>query len=140
MRLGDIQRVREHSEAGRHMSACNAYSESVLHLACRRADYGVVHFLLQNGADCNVVDDFGRTPLHDTCWRSSQRFDIITVLLDMNIDLLRQTDIRGATPLMYVRPNHWLEWCAFIFHQKEKWWPKLVPAGTAPPPPLVSSC
>ena len=120
VRINDLERIRDFSEAGRLMSACNSYSESLLHLACRRSEMDVVYFVLQNGGDCNVVDDFGRTPLHDACWRSSQRFDIITLLLDLNKDLLRMTDIRGATPLSYVRPHHWLEWCAFIFHQKEK--------------------
>jgi Arf-GAP/coiled-coil/ANK repeat/PH domain-containing protein len=37
---------------------------SLLHLACRVADVGMVELLLQYGASVNVSDSRGRTPLH----------------------------------------------------------------------------
>ena len=46
------------------------------------------------------------------------RFDIVTLLLDQNLDLLRGMDVRGATPLKYVSEDNWLQWCAYLFHQK----------------------
>ena len=110
VRHGDVVKVRELWQAGYSMSACNSYSESLLHIACRRASFDVVLFVLQHGGDPSIVDDFGRTPLHDACWRTSQRFDIVTMLIDYNRDLLRQADIRGSTPLSYVQKGHWLEW------------------------------
>jgi ankyrin repeat protein len=104
------------------MSACNKYSESVVHMACRRGSFEVADFILSNGGDCNIIDDYGRTPLHDACWRMDPRFDVVTLLLDRNLDLLRTLDVRGSTPLKYVREEHWIQWCAYIFHQKEKYW------------------
>jgi Arf-GAP with coiled-coil, ANK repeat and PH domain-containing protein len=37
---------------------------SLLHLACRVADLGMVELLLQYGANVNMADSRGRTPLH----------------------------------------------------------------------------
>ena len=42
----------------------------------------------------------------------------MTLLLDQNLDLLRGMDVRGATPLKYVSEDNWLQWCAYLFHQK----------------------
>ena len=122
VRTGDLNNIHKHWLAGKQMNACNCYSESLLHIACRRADFEVVQYLVLHGGDPNIIDDFGRTPMHDACWRTSQRFDIVTLLMDCNRDLLRQADIRGSTPMSYVGKGHWLEWCAFLFHQKDKWW------------------
>lgn len=107
------------------MSACNRHSESIVHMACRRSDLDIVLFLLEHGADISIVDDFGRTPLHDACWRPEPRFDIVALIMEANIDLIRYSDVRGSTPLNYVRQEHWIQWCAFLFHMMEKHWPPL---------------
>ena len=117
---------RHHSTFNCSMSACNRFSESVVHIACRRASFEVADYVLSNGGDCNIVDDYGRTPLHDACWRMEPRFDVVTLLLDKNLDLLRTLDVRGSTPLKYVREEHWIQWCAYLFHQKDKYW---IPTG-----------
>lgn len=91
-------------------------------MACRRGDFQIVSFLLSNGGSHNIVDDFGRTPLHDACWRPEPRFDVVTLLLEKDLTLLRLVDVRGSAPLNYVREEHWLQWCAYFYHQKEKYW------------------
>lgn len=91
-------------------------------MACRRASAEVVQFLIAHDAEIDIVDDYGRTPLHDACWRPEPRFDIVTLLLDANLDLLRYQDARGFVPLQYVREDHWLHWCAYLFNQIEKYW------------------
>merc|ERR1712146_645160 len=67
-------------------------------------------------------DDYGRTPMHDACWRNGVSFDVITLLLNRDLDLLRTADVRGACPLSYVREEFWMHWCAYFFNQKEKYW------------------
>merc|ERR1711998_630397 len=105
------------------MTACNRFCESIVHMACRRSEMDVVEFVLNQSIDnWWVVDDFGRSPLHDACWRPEPRFDIVTMILDRNLELLRVEDIRGANPLNYVREEHWTQWCAYLFHQKERYW------------------
>lgn len=123
VRNSDLDKIIILHEQGKSLSACNKYSESIVHMACRRADKEVVSFLIKNGADLCIVDDYGRTPLHDACWRAEPSFDIVTMILDHHISLLRYCDVRGSMPLNYVREEHWLEWCAYLFNQINKYWP-----------------
>eukprot|EP01040_Poterioochromonas_malhamensis_P003977 gene3977-4254_t len=124
VRNSDLPKVKELQQSGKCMSACNRFSESIVHMACRRSEKEVVQFLINSGADVSIVDDFGRTPLHDACWRPEPRFDIVTMILDVNCGLLRLADLRGSTPLNYVREEHWVQWCAYLFNQLEKYWPR----------------
>jgi ankyrin repeat protein len=123
IRQSNYEKILQLYSAGRSMCACNKFSESIIHMACRRSDFAVVDFILSHGGNETMVDDFGRTPLHDACWRSEPGLDIVTILLDRNPDLLRYADRRGASPLSYVREEDWLEWCAFLFFQKDRYWP-----------------
>lgn len=122
VRLSDLTKLKALSEGGKCMTACNKFGESIVHMACRRADFDIVDYLLNIIDEVWVVDDFGRTPLHDACWRPEPRFDIVTCLLDRDLNLIRSTDVRGANPLNYVREEHWVQWCAYLFHQKDKYW------------------
>jgi ankyrin repeat protein len=109
----------------RSMSACNQYGESLIHLACRRSSFQIVQFLLTHGASAVTVDDFGRTPFHDACWRPDPRFDIIVCLLQHSPELIRCQDIRGSFALAYICKDNWAMYCAFLFHQRDLYWPKL---------------
>lgn len=123
VRQSDLAKVKTLNEQyGRNLRACNRFGESIVHMACRRSEIDVVKYIMDNTEDPWVIDDFGRTPLHDACWRPEPRFDIVTLILDKNLDLLRFVDIRGSNPLNYVRKEHWLEWCAYLFHMKDKYW------------------
>jgi len=122
VRSSDLTKLKSLRDIGRSMTACNRFGESIVHMACRRADFEVVDYLLENAGGEWGVDDFGRTPLHDACWRPEPRFDIVTCVLDKNLHLLRVLDVRGANPLNYVREEHWTQWCAYLFHQKERYW------------------
>ena len=105
------------------MSACNKFSESIVHMACRRSDFNVVDYILSNGGNHGIIDDFGRSILHDACWRIEPRFDIVTLILECKLELLYYLDTRHCSALQYVREEHWLQWCAYLFHQKEIYWP-----------------
>lgn len=113
------------------MAACNRYSESVLHMACRRSSYETIRFMVDKVDSIFLVDDFGRTPLHDACWRPEPHFAITALLLDLNLDMIRCKDKRGATPLDYVRKEHWPLWCAFLDCQKDKYWAPRSPSSHA---------
>ena len=91
-------------------------------MACRRGDLEVLTFLVSTGAIINVADDFGRTPLHDACWTPEPRFDVVTFLLNRNLDMLRVLDKRGSSPLAYIQREHHAIWCAYFNYQKEVWW------------------
>lgn len=104
------------------MSACNKFSESIVHMACRRSTFQIVQFMISHLETVLLVDDYGRTPLHDACWRPQPQFDIVLLLMDNNLDLIRCKDKRGSIPLHYVQRDHWHIWCAFLDSQKEKYW------------------
>lgn len=131
VRHSDLNKLTKLHTSGKSMSACNKFSESIVHMACRRSDFKIIDFILKNGGSLNIIDDYGRTPLHDACWSTEPRFDVVTLLLDYNVNLLRVCDVRGSTPLNYVRQEHWLEWCAFIFYLREKYWQPIVPCEPA---------
>ena len=125
VRNSNLTKLVDLYNMGRNMNACNKFSESIVHMSCRRAKYDVVEFLLSHGGDASIVDDYGRTPLHDACWRLEPAFDIVTLILDKNNELLRCSDARGAIPLRYVPQAHWAQWCVYLYHQREKYWPIL---------------
>lgn len=122
VRNSDLEGLTDLRTSGKRMDACNKYSESVLHIACRRASVEVVEYLLQNGASLEVTDDYGRTPAHDACWRTEPYFELIAMILDRNSELLRYVDKRGHTPLEYVREEHWPAWREFLRCNHEKYW------------------
>lgn len=122
IRSSDLERVKQLCSEGRSMMACNKFGESILHLAARRSEPRLVHFLLNNGGDLRLLDDYGRNPLHDACWRGEPDFEVIMMIMDRDLDLVRMQDVRGATPLNYIRQEFWMQTCAFLYHQREKYW------------------
>jgi len=106
------------------MAACNKFSESVLHTACRRSTYPVVEFLVNHDADVYITDDYGRCSLHDACWRLEPDFQIISLILDKDTNLIWARDQRDFTPLKYIREEHYMYWCIFLYEKRDKYWPK----------------
>jgi ankyrin repeat protein len=117
--LSQLQRM------GASMEACNQYCESVLHFAARKASLDMVQFMLSHGARC-FVDDGGRLPMHDVCWRARPAFDIVSLLLNHDLTMLLVQDRFGAFPLDYVNSRQWKEWCRFLDSIKDQYWPVRV--------------
>ncbi|CAM9319861.1 unnamed protein product [Chrysoparadoxa australica] len=123
VRESNIALLQSLAESGKSMQACNKYGAGILHLACRRGNTKVVKFLLSCGSSVAVSDDYGRTPLHDACWAAKPCFDVVKLILNFDVRLLRVQDCRGSTPLQYVRQQDWGSWCAFIDSIKHiHWW------------------
>jgi hypothetical protein len=78
--------------------------------------------MLSHGARC-FVDDGGRLPMHDVCWRPRPAFDIVSLLLDHDISMVLVQDRFGAFPLDYVNPRQWKDWCRYLDSVKDKYWP-----------------
>ena len=133
VRSRHLGRLDALAAGGKTMDACNRFGESVLHAACRRGDDEVVTHLLARGASPLVVDDFGRTPLHDACWTSEPSLAVVTMLLARDPGMIHLADARGATPLAYVRREHFPVWRAFLAHYVAAA-ATLVEPKPAPPP------
>eukprot|EP00607_Mallomonas_marina_P008825 CAMPEP_0182420916 /NCGR_PEP_ID=MMETSP1167-20130531/6031_1 /TAXON_ID=2988 /ORGANISM="Mallomonas Sp, Strain CCMP3275" /LENGTH=316 /DNA_ID=CAMNT_0024597493 /DNA_START=125 /DNA_END=1075 /DNA_ORIENTATION=+ len=129
IRSSNLATIKRLHSQGRSMMACNKFGESILHLASRRSTPDVVEYLLTNGGNLRLLDDYGRNPLHDACWRSEPDFEVIMMIMDRDLELVRMEDVRGATPLNYIRQEFWMHWSAFLYHQRGKYWP---PRGETP--------
>jgi hypothetical protein len=115
IREGDLDKLRNYHEAGRPLKCSNRFGESLLHLACRKALVPVVDFLINEaGVPVQVVDDMGRSPLHDAFWTPEPNFELIDLLVGKCPDLLFVKDKRGDTPLCYTRQNHWSKWSEYL--------------------------
>jgi hypothetical protein len=115
IRRGDLDELRKYHEAGRTLKCSNRFGERLLHLACRKALVPVVNFLINEaGVPVQVVDDMGRSPLHDAFWAPEPNFELIDLLVGKCPDLLFVKDKRGHTPLCYTRRNHWNKWSEYL--------------------------
>ncbi len=70
--------------------------ETPLHWAAEHGLYTIAQKLIENGADVDAPDQFGRRPLH----RAVPYVDLVTLLIDSGADVDRP-DMFGRTPL------HW---------------------------------
>lgn len=122
VRASNLERLRELWQNGKSLDACNPFGESLLHMACRRGDYKVVHFMV-----CEVkvrtdrCDDFGRNPFHDALWTSSPNPELLDLLIDhIEPAMLMAEDVRGNAPFAYARREHQTKWIAFLEERREK--------------------
>ena len=118
VRNTDLATLKRFQSEGRPMKCSNKFGESILHLACRRGLADVAKFLLLDAkVPVQLSDDWGRTPMHDSCWNFQPNFEIVDLLLDLCPDLLYIKDRRGFSPLSYTRKEHWGKWKRY-FSQK----------------------
>jgi hypothetical protein len=126
VRAKDVESLRqlllEGDEEGSSalLTKCRSkFGDSLLHMACRWGHLEVVQFLLEQGMPTRLVDDIGRTPLHDACWTSVPQFSIVERLIQEAPELLLVQDHRGHTPLQFIRPEHASQWNSFL-HQHQQ--------------------
>jgi hypothetical protein len=114
-RSDDLETLRSLHAGGKSMNACNRFGESLLHIACRRGFVDMVQFLLDTcGLSVRILDDCGRTPLHDACWNPTPQLEICKWLIERDPSLLLVKDKRGSTPFQYARPEDWPTWRQFL--------------------------
>jgi ankyrin repeat protein len=117
IRESDLEQLQSFHNAGRPLKCSNRFGESLLHLACRKGLVPVVDFLINKvGVPLRVVDDMGRSPLHDAFWTCDPNYELVDLLLNECPDLLYISDKRGHAPLMYARRNDWAKWNKYLQH------------------------
>lgn len=81
----------------------------------------MVQFLVEE-ANCSlwVRDDYGRTAMHDAAWSPKPNMELMDYLLQKVPELLLMSDVRGHTPFVYVRKEHWKEWIVFLQERQDK--------------------
>jgi ankyrin repeat protein len=120
VRSCDVEALRELLANGKQLEVCNKFGESLLHMACRRSNAHVVSFLLNEAnVSPRIKDDYGRTPLHDACWRGNPEYEIVELLLQAEPRLAFVQDVRGHQPFQYARREHWDAWKEFLDNKKD---------------------
>lgn len=119
-RTNNVEALKELTAQGKTLNCLNRFGESLVHMACRRGFYEMVDFLLeQPGVSVRIVDDCGRTVLHDCCWNPSPQLEICKRVMELEPALFLVSDRRGFTPFQYARPEHWKAWRHFLFENRE---------------------
>lgn len=122
IRGGELLKLKQLHSQGKNLNASNQFGESLLHMACRRGNIGIVSFMLREAkVRVDIRDDFGRNPVHDACWTSSPNFEVMDELLEF-VDpyMLLSEDVRGSAPFDYVRKEHWNAWVKYLMERKDK--------------------
>jgi len=115
VRSPDPSALRALHRAGRDLSARGRHGDGLLHAACRRGPAAIAAFLLEEVAVSPLVqDDYGRTPLHDACWRGEPAYGVVAALLRREPRLAYVRDVRGHRPFQYARREHWGLWNRFL--------------------------
>jgi Ankyrin repeats (many copies) len=117
----DVNKLRNLLACGLSPNPCNQFRDSILDLVCKRANESVFELLLEMGADLQVVDAFGRTPLHHACWASEFCAPIVSSILQQDPAQLYIEDRHGQTPLEYVRADLNDEWLEYLQQNVHKY-------------------
>ncbi|CAB9499638.1 ANK [Seminavis robusta] len=121
VRSNNLEKLKELHQQGKNLDACNRVGESLLHLACRRGHVEVAVYLMNEAkVRWDHQDDFGRTVLHDACWRPSPSLELMDAILKVaSPEWLMAQDIRGHTPFDYARREHAGAWYDFLVQREE---------------------
>ncbi|KAG5175298.1 hypothetical protein JKP88DRAFT_351527, partial [Tribonema minus] len=124
-RSGNASKLRHLAQhEGRCLSACNKFGESLAHLACRNGDLATLKVIIENGGSLTQCDDLQRLPLHWAAWADAPQWDVIRAHLDADDTLLVTTDLRGWTPLRYIKRANHGAWRDFLDGVKDHYWPR----------------
>jgi Ankyrin repeats (3 copies) len=108
-----------HQADARKVHCTNQFGESLLHRACRLGHEETTDFLLHDAkVNVRVADDYGRNPLHDTCWNPSPQPKICGWLMKQDPFLFLMADKRGFSPFDYARSHHWLTWKEYLYENR----------------------
>jgi hypothetical protein len=119
----DPELLSELLECGLSPNPCNQFRDSIVDLVCKRANDSIFKCLLEHGCDLQVVDGFGRTPLHHASWASSFCRPIVESIMDIDPIQFFIEDKHGQTPLEYVRVELYPDWIDFLQEMADHFWP-----------------
>jgi hypothetical protein len=134
----DEHRMRQILTCGISPNACNKYGESLLHKVCKSGLDKLLQVFLNCGADIQISDGAGRTPMHDACHGSKPSFKTFELLLKRDPNLIRMMDCSGVLPLAHVRKEQYGAWNAFLASILDIYWnPRDASSRNQGPPPLA---
>ena len=123
VRSGDTKSLEKLLFQGLSPNPCNEFGDSLLNMICKRGDEKMFNSLLCCGATIEVIDSFGRTPLHHVCWCKESNFYIVEKILRADPSMIIAKDSHGLTPLEYVTEEKWSDWVDFLIQKGDTFWP-----------------
>lgn len=97
-----LEKTGDVNSAGRNR---NINNQTILSLAVQKRNAALVNRLLEKGADPNLADDTGFSPLIAAVTGGPINLEILRSLLDKNAAIDHQGTTRGATALIYTISN-----------------------------------
>jgi hypothetical protein len=137
IRNKDTHRVREMLTCGISPNACNKYGETLLHKVCKSGQDKLLQVFLDCGADIQISDGAGRTPMHDACHGAKGSFKTFEILLKTDPHLIRMMDGSGALPLSYVPKEQYGAWNSYLASILDVYWNLSGDSMSEGPPPLA---
>jgi hypothetical protein len=122
VRDADEDAVRKVLSCGISPNACNKFGESLIHKVCRIGSHQLLRVFMECGAEIQVSDDYGRTPLHDSAWGARPAFQAFELVLQHDPRMIHMVDVRGAVPLAYVQKEHYGPWIEFLESILDIYW------------------
>ncbi|MEI0748269.1 ankyrin repeat domain-containing protein [Brachyspira pulli] len=100
---GDIEKLGTIIETNKDLN--KQYDKiTPLSLAAARNDTNMIRFLVQNGADINLEDGYGYSPIMKAVFYNNT--NAITTIADLNADLNAVCSANGQTPLTYLASEY----------------------------------
>jgi Ankyrin repeats (3 copies) len=138
VKSGDESELEALLSIGISPNACNSFGQSIVHMVCRLGHFHMLQVLLDFGCNIQIADDHGRTPLHYICHTENPSFDVVSMCLEIDCQMLFVQDSRGHVPLDYVRPSMRRKWIQFLEQNMSNLWPKRYSfQGEEPAPPIT---
>lgn len=125
IRTENFASLEQLAESGTRVLACNRFGESTMHLVARRGSVKMIEYFLTHLDGKWMIDDFGRSPLHDAFWRPDPDQDIVRAIVNKGWELLLLKDVRGCTPLHYARKKDSTLWVRYFLEHMDEHWPYL---------------
>jgi len=127
----DSSLLRKLLGCGLSPNPCNQFRDNILgDLVCKQGNIPIYRcFVHEFNADLQVVDGFGRTPLHHCCWAHDLCRPIVEDILQRDPVQMFLKDKHEKTPLEYISSRAggdghlYREWKSFLKEMADKYWP-----------------
>ena len=108
-----LESVEKFIMSGVDLDAQNALGDTLLHILCKSdAEQGLlkIKLLIENGANPNIVNNDGNTPVHIIGSSSHINFNVLKLLLDYNVNLhiVNNSNYCMANSLLHILINEFI--------------------------------
>mmetsp|Transcript_38949 Transcript_38949/g.80872 ORF Transcript_38949/g.80872 Transcript_38949/m.80872 type:complete len:362 (-) Transcript_38949:5240-6325(-) len=142
VRKNEISEISDLMKLGISPNPATLTGQSLVHEVCRLGNNELLTVLMSEfGADVQISDSNGRTPLHEACLGGSNEphFAVVDILATKDTRMFSLKDVNGRTPLDCIPIEQWGSWIDFLYVRRDMYWPRRLVRvdGMEQPPPLA---